>query len=209
MPLRYSLYSLNASIIAINSLSWTGQLRAGLLSFLEKNTTGCSLPLLSRQLSQVPTTKFDVSVSILYYFIGSSSSIIGSLAIRSLTRWNACSCFIPYWNSTSFFVKLYRGRTILLQFLMNIRQKLANPVKPRTSVVLVGIGYTLMALTLVSSIQIYPSEISQPRKTVFVTQNSLLSLLTESFYIQSTSSTAFIYVLCSVGILEKIRMLSR
>ena len=34
---------------------------------------------------------------------------------------------------------------------------------------LVGIGYVLIASTLVGSIYICPSEISKPRKTVFVT----------------------------------------
>jgi hypothetical protein len=38
----------------------------------------------------------------------------------------------------------------------------------RTSIVDIGIGYILIASTLVSSIYIYPSEILKPRKIIFI-----------------------------------------
>jgi hypothetical protein len=42
-------------------------------------------------------------------------------------------------------------------------------MNPRTSIIVVGLGYNLIALILASSIRIYPSEILKSRKTVFIT----------------------------------------
>ena len=79
----------------------------------------------------------------------------------------------------------------------------------QTSITVVGLGQFRIASTFIGSICTSPGVILQPRKTVFQTQNSLLSLLTESFYTYSVSSTCFICFLYSSRVFEKIRMLSR
>ena len=194
-------------MIANSSLLQMGQLSQSLASFFKKNIIRQSFLQSSRYLSCPLTTQSNALVSTLNSLYKSSNKSIGFAIIRLQIFLNAHSCSFVYQNSMSFFIKLYKGFAMLLKFLMNIQQKLANLINPQTSIILVSIDYVLIALTLVSSMRICPNEISKPRKTIFVIQNSLLSLLIKSFYTQSASSTCFTCFLYSSSVLEKIRIL--
>ena len=180
-----------------------------LVNFFKIQVTGCNFPQLSCQLSCTAIAKSEALVSILKGLLGSSNRSIGSKVTALRIFQNTCLCCSSYLNLVSLQVKLYRGFAIALKPAINIQQKLTKLIKAYTSITLVSRGQFQTTSTFVGSIYIFPSVILQPRNTVFQIQNLLLSWLTESQCAQRALSTSLTCFLCSLSVLEQMRILSR
>ena len=100
-----------------------------------------------------------VSTLNLPFLFGREST--GWLVIFSLSFSNALWCSSVQLHSFFSFNSL-RDLAIWLKFLMNLLWKFVNPKKLSTSLILVGILYSLTALTLLFSIWIYPFPMTTP-----------------------------------------------
>ena len=143
----------------MSSLSYIAQLSSGPCSFFEQKAIGYNCPLESRYPICPPSTQSEASVSTSYSFSGSVLINTSSSNIRYLISQKAVSASFVQLNFKSFFVIFVSRMAIFPQLATYFRQKLVNTKNDRTSVTVVGIGYSRNALSLSGSIFYSPRDI--------------------------------------------------